>query len=173
MALTDITGTFGPDAFTLAPSTGGVSQGFNRTSKLPPLTAEQQAALMGRRNIATRGAAQTERFIQRERARSEGDTIRKVGEVGRDQSRASRAGMNALAGRGTARGPMFVNPMQRQLAEDAQSRIGEYQSEFAATLANLENALRRAEIDRDREYNQINFDEATMRSDLRRLMGLF
>ena len=172
MSIEDITGSFGPGAFDLNPSTGGVNQGFRIGSSLPPLSAAQQAALASRRNIATRTAQQTGRFLTRERQRAEGDVLRRVGDVGRRQQTASRQGMNTLAGRGVARGPMFVNPLQRELARAAQQETAELYSDFAGLLSNLENALRQAEITRDREYSQIFFDEASMRSDLERLMSM-
>jgi hypothetical protein len=42
---------------------------------------------------------------------------------------------------------------------------------LAATLSSLESALRQADIGRERELSQIDFDAMSMRSDLDRLLG--
>jgi hypothetical protein len=152
-------------------STGGTQQTFTYSPTLPSLTPAQQEALMARRRLATRGFAETEASVVRERQRAEADVIRQQQQVERDQQLQSRAGMQTLAGRGVARAPMFVNPFQRQLVENAQRQTGELQSGLAATLAGLETALRRAEIEREREYAQIDFDTASYRSDIPRLLG--
>lgn len=171
MALPEITGSFGPTAFEAAPSTGGVYQSFNFASNLPALTAEQQESLLGRRRAATRGVEQTQALVQREALRAQGDTLRQQRDLARDQARASREGMQTLAGRGVAASPMFVNPFQRQLAERSQRQIGELQSGLAGTLSQLENALRQAEIGRERELSQVDFDALTLRSNIDRLLG--
>jgi hypothetical protein len=156
---------------TTATSTGGVSQTFTYPTTLPALTPQQQEALMTRRRLATRGFEETQNVVQREQARAEADTLRQRQEIAREQQLQSRAGMQTLAGRGVARSPMFVNPFQRQLAEGAQRQIGELQSGLGATLASLESALRQAEIGRERELAQIDFDAGSFRSDIDRLLG--
>ena len=171
MALTDITGSFGPTAFEASPSTGGVYQSFNFASNLPSLTADQQEALLGRRRAASRGVEQTQNVVQREAQRAQGDALRQQRQLTRDFERASREGMQTLAGRGVARSPMFVNPFQRQLVEQSQRQIGELRSGLAGTLSQLENALRQAEIGREAELSQIDFDALTYRSDIDRLLG--
>jgi len=155
------------------PTTFGVSQQgtFNYPAVLPALTAEQQALLASRRRLATRGFEETQAQVGRERARAEAEATRQRSEVARAQELQSRAGMQSLAGRGVARGPMFVNPFQRQLAEQSQRQVGELQSGLANTLAQLEGALRQSEIARDRELAQIDFDAASFRSDVGRLLG--
>ena len=155
------------------PSTNGVTQQstFNYPAALPALTAEQQAALASRRRLASRAFEETEANVARERARAEADALRAQSDVERQQQLQSRAGMQTLAGRGVGRSPMFVNPFQRQLAEQSQRQIGELQSGLANTLAQLESALRQAEIARDRELAQIDFDAGSFRSDVARLLG--
>jgi phosphoribosylamine-glycine ligase len=64
-----------------------------------------------------------------------------------------------------------VNPFQRQLAEQTQRQVGELQSGLANTLAQLGSALQQAEINRDRELAQIDFDAVDFRSDVGRLLG--
>ena len=152
-------------------STGGVSQTFTYPTTLPALTAEQQEALMSRRRLATRGFEETQNVVQREQARAQADTLRQQSDIERAQQSQSREGMQTLAGRGVARGPMFVNPFQRRLAEGAQRQTAELQSGLAATLSSLESALRQADIGRERELSQIDFDAMSMRSDLNRLLG--
>jgi hypothetical protein len=152
-------------------STGGVSQTFTYPTTLPALTAEQQEALMTRRRLATRGLEETQNVVQRERDRAQADTLRQQSDIERQQQSQSREGMQTLAGRGVARGPMFVNPFQRRLAEGAQRQTAELQSGLAATLSSLESALRQADLGRERELSQIDFDAMSMRSDLDRLLG--
>lgn len=154
-------------------TTNGVTQQytFNYGSELPALTAEQQQLLAGRRRLATRQLNEVEDTTRRERARLEADAERRRGIIAEDQTFASREGMQTLAGRGVARAPMFVNPFQRRLATQAQRQIGELESGLAASLANLETALRQAEINREREINQIDFDRASYRSDVGAILG--
>jgi hypothetical protein len=156
-------------------STNGVTQQgtFRYDAVLPPLTPEQQEALVTRRRLATRAAEETQEVVGRERTRAEGDALRQQQDIARQQQLQSRAGMQTLAGRGVARSPMFVNPFQRQLAEQAQRQVGELQSGLAGTLAQLESALRQSENVRERELAQIDFDAATARSDIGRLLGVF
>ena len=159
------------DRGTESGSTGGVSQTFTYPTTLPALTAEQQEALMSRRRLATRGFEETQNVVQRERDRAQADTLRQQSDIERQQQSQSREGMQTLAGRGVARGPMFVNPFQRRLAEGAQRQTAELQSGLAATLSSLESALRQADLGRERELSQIDFDAMSMRSDLDRLLG--
>ena len=154
-------------------STNGVTQQstFNYPAELPALTAEQQAALMSRRRQATRAFGETEASINRQRQRAQAEALRAQGEIERQQQLQSRAGMQTLAGRGVGRSPMFVNPFQRQLAEQSQRAVGQLQSGLADTLAQLESALRQADIARERELAQIDFDAGSFRSDVSRLLG--
>ena len=154
-------------------STNGVTQQntFRYDSVLPPLTAEQQALLASRRRAATRQFEETEASVARGRARAEAEALRAQTEIARQQQLQSRAGMQTLAGRGVGRSPMFVNPFQRQLAEQSQRAVGQLQSGLADTLAQLESALRQADIGRERELAQIDFDATSMRSDVARLLG--
>jgi hypothetical protein len=66
---------------------------------------------------------------------------------------------------------MFTNPFQRRLAQQTQRQIGELQSGLAATLANLEAAIQQSQIDRDREYAQIDWDRTAFRSDVPGILG--
>ena len=159
------------DRGTESTSTGGVSQTFSYPTVLPPLSAQQQEALMARRRAATRTVEETQAATQRERARAEADAVRQRANIARNQQLQSRAGMQTLAGRGVARSPMLTNPFQRQLAEQSQRQVGELESGLAGTLSQLDAALRQAEIGRERELAQIDFDTATARSDLARLLG--
>jgi hypothetical protein len=126
---------------------------------------------MARRRAATRTVEETQAATQRERARAEADAVRQRANIARNQQLQSRAGMQTLAGRGVARSPMLTNPFQRQLAEQSQRQVGELESGLAGTLSQLDAALRQAEIGRERELAQIDFDTATARSDLARLLG--
>jgi len=161
------------DTGTTSSSTGGVSQTFNYPTVLPALTAAQQEALATRRRLATRGFEETEATITREQARANAEAKRNRALIARNQQLQSREGMQTLAGRGVARSPMFTNPFQRQLAERSQREVGELESGLAGTLASLQSALQRSEIERDREYAQIDFDTATARSNIERLLGGF
>jgi hypothetical protein len=154
-------------------SFGGVTQQntFRYDPVLPPLTPEQQALLATRRRLATRGFEETSAAVERERSRAEAEAVRQRQDIARAQQLQSRAGMQTLAGRGVGRSPMFVNPFQRQLAESSQRQIGELESGLANTLAQLQSALRQSEIARERELSQIDFDAATFRSDITRLLG--
>jgi hypothetical protein len=127
---------------------------------------------MERRRLATRSFEETQALVARERARSEGDVLRQQGELSRAQDLQSRQGMQTLAGRGVGRSPIFVNPFQRQLAEQTQRQVGELQSGLANTLAQLGSALQQAEINRDRELAQIDFDAVDFRSDVGGLLGV-
>jgi hypothetical protein len=159
------------DLGTGAGSTGGVSQTFAYPTTLPALTPQQQEALLTRRRLATRGLEETQALVGRERQRAEADELRRRQDVFRQQEQQSREGMQTLAGRGVARSPMFTNPFQRQLAERSQREVAELQSGLGATLEALEGALRQAEIGRDRELAQIDFDAGSFRSDIDRLLG--
>jgi len=156
-------------------STNGVTQQstFQYDAVLPPLTAEQQEALATRRRLATRGVEETQEVVARERARAEADAFRQEQDIARQQQLQSREGMQTLASRGVARSPMFANPFQRRLAEESQRQVGALQSGLAATLAQLQSALRQSEIARDRELAQIDFDATTARSNIGRLLGEF
>lgn len=162
-----------PTGGTSQTSTNGVTQQstFNYSAELPALTAEQQAALMSRRRQATRAFGETEASINRQRQRAQAEALRAQGEIERQQQLQSRTGMQTLAGRGVGRSPMFVNPFQRQLAEQSQRQVGQLQSGLADTLAQLEGALRQADIARERELAQIDFDAGSFRSDVARLLG--
>ena len=154
-------------------STNGVTQQetFRYSPTLPALTAEQQAALANRRRQASRAFEETEASVTRQRQRAEAEAVRAREEIARQQQLQSRAGMQTLAGRGVGRSPMFVNPFQRQLAEQSQRQVGQLQSGLADTLAQLESALRQADIGRERELAQIDFDAGSFRSDVARLLG--
>lgn len=152
-------------------TTNGVTQPFRYSPTLPALTPQQQRALMERRRLATRSFEETQAVVGRERTRAEAEALRQQGEVDRARELQSRAGMQTLAGRGVGRSPMFVNPFQRQLAEQSQRQVGELQSGLANTLAELGSALQQAEIGRDRELSQIDFDAVDFRSDVGRLLG--
>ena len=152
-------------------TTNGVTQPFRYSPTLPALTPQQQRALMERRRLATSSFEETQEVVKRERIRAEAEALRQQGEVDRARELQSRAGMQTLAGRGVGRSPIFVNPFQRQLAEQSQRQVGELQSGLANTLAQLGSALRQAEIGRERELAQIDFDAIDFRSDVGRLLG--
>lgn len=152
-------------------TTNGVTQPFRYSPTLPALTPEQQRALMERRRLATRSFEDTQAVVDRERDRAEAEALRQQGEVERLRELQSRAGMQTLAGRGVGRSPIFVNPFQRQLAEQSQRQVGELQAGLANTLAQLGSALRQAETGRERELAQIDFDAVDFRSDVGRLLG--
>lgn len=154
------------------PSTNGVTQPFRYSNVLPPLTPQQQRALMERRRAATRSFEETQALVGRETVRAEGDVLRQQGELDRNRRLQSRSGMQTLAGRGVGRSPMFVNPFQRQLTEQSQRQTAELQSGLAGTLSQLRSALQQAEIGRDRELSQIDFDAVDGRSDIGRLLGV-
>lgn len=153
------------------PTTNGVTQPFRYSNELPPLTPKQQRALMERRRAATRSFEETEDRVGRETSRAEGNVLRQQGELDRNRRLQSRAGMQTLAGRGVGRSPMFVNPFQRQLTEQSQRQTAELQSGLAGTLSQLRSALQQAEISRDREFAQIDFDAVDERTDVGRLLG--
>lgn len=144
---------------------------FRYPAELPPLTAEQQALLASRRRAATRQFEETQANVARGRARAEAEALRAQTEIARQQALQSRAGMQTLAGRGVGRSPMFVNPFQRELVTQSQRAVGQLQSGLADTLAQLEGALRQADIGRESELAQIDFDATSMRSDVARLLG--
>ena len=152
-------------------TTNGVTQPFRYSPTLPALTPQQQRALMERRRLATSSFEETQEVVKRERIRAEAEALRQQGEVDRARELQSRAGMQTLAGRGVGRSPIFVNPFQRQLAEQSQRQVGELQSGLANTLAQLGSALRQAETGRERELAQIDFDAIDFRSDVGRLLG--
>lgn len=152
-------------------TTNGVTQPFRYSPTLPALTPQQQRALMERRRLATRSFEETQEVVKRERIRAEAEALRQQGEVDRARELQSRAGMQTLAGRGVGRSPIFVNPFQRQLAEQSQRQVGELQSGLANTLAQLGSALQQAETGRERELAQIDFDAIDFRSDVGRLLG--
>lgn len=153
------------------PSTNGVSQPFRYSNVLPPLTAAQQRALQERRRLATRSFSETEAQVGRETDRAEGDVLRQQGDLDRARREQSRSGQQTLAGRGVGRSPMFVNPFERRLTESVQRQTAELQSGLAGTLSRLKSVLQQAEITRDREYAQIEFDATDERSDVDRLLG--
>ena len=152
-------------------TTNGVTQPFRYSPILPALTPQQQRALMERRRLATRSFEETQGVVGRERIRAEAEALRQQGEVDRARELQARAGMQRLAGRGVGRSPIFVNPFQRQLAEQTQRQVGELQSGLANTLAQLGSALGQAETGRERELAQIDFDAIDFRSDVGRLLG--
>lgn len=154
-------------------STNGVTQQFTFqfSPALPSLTSEQQALLGSRRRLATRQRDETVNTAQREMTRARGDVERQRGDLQRESQLRQRSGMQTLAGRGVGRSPMFVNPFQRRLAEQTQRQVGELESGLAGILANLEAQIRQAEIGREREINQLDFDRAQFRSDTGALLG--
>lgn len=154
-------------------STNGITNQslFQYNATLPPLSPQQQELLASRRRMATRQFGETEATATREMDRARADTRRQQANIERDQQMASREGMATLAGRGVGRSPMFVNPFQRQLAERTQRQTGELQSNLARILANLEGQIRQAGIMRDREYQQIDWDRTSFRSDPSALLG--
>ena len=154
-------------------STNGITNQslFQYNATLPPLSPQQQELLGSRRRMATRQFGETEATAKREMDRARGDSLRQQANLERDQQVASREGMATLAGRGVGRSPMFVNPFQRQLADRTQRQTGELQSNLARILANLEGQIRQAGIMRDREYQQIDWDRTSFRSDPSTLLG--
>lgn len=168
MSLTDLT-----RAGSTQQSTNGVTrtEPFRYPPPLPALSAPVQAALAQRRRAASSEFERAEDLNRLEAQRAEADTQRRQQLLERDRQLESRAGMQTLAGRGVARSPMFVNPFQRRLTEQAQRGTAELQSNLASTLANLRSALQEAEARREREFAQIDFDTATARSDLARILA--
>ncbi len=154
-------------------SYGGVTstETFNYPPELPALTAEQQALLQNRRRMATRQRDETVNTAQREMTRARGDVERQRGDLQRESQFQARSGMQTLAGRGVGRSPMFVNPFQRRLAEQTQREVGQLESGLAGILANLQAQIRQAEIGREREINQLEFDRTQFRSDTGALLG--
>jgi hypothetical protein len=104
--------------------------------------------------------------------RARGDVERQRGDLQRESQLQQRSGMQTLAGRGVARSPMFVNPFQRRLAEQTQRQVGELESGLAGILANLEAQIRQADIGREREINQLDFDRTQYRSNTSALLGV-
>lgn len=157
----------------LAGSNNGITNQsvFQYNSELPALTPQQQELLASRRRMATRQFGETEATATREMDRARGDSLRQQGNLESDQRVASREGMATLAGRGVGRSPMFVNPFQRRLADRTQRQTGELQSNLAGILANLEGQIRQGAITRDREYQQIDWDRTSFRSDPSAFMG--
>ena len=154
-------------------STAGVSEGtFKYPTVLPPLSPEAQRAFAERRRLATRQWEEAQAQEARQRAAAEGAAVQGRRQIGREQAEQSRAGMQTLAGRGTARSPMFVNPFQREVARVAQQRVGELEMGLGQTLENLRTALQQADIDRERELNQIEFDIIAARSNVPYLLGV-
>lgn len=154
-------------------STNGVTttDRFNYPPELPALSAPVQAAMAQRRRAASSEFERFEDFNRLERQRAKGDAQRREAMLERDRQLESRAGMQTLAGRGVGRSPMFVNPFQRRLTEQTQRATAELQSGLASTLANLRAALDSARSQREREFAQIDFDTASARSDLARILG--
>lgn len=165
MALNDITG--------LQPTTNGVTNTvvFRYEPTLPSLTPQQQEALMSRRRAATRQYGEVSDTVERETTRANAQAALQRDEIARLQRERSRSGMATLAGRGVARGPMYVNPLQRGLAEEAQRQTTQLEMGLAGTLENLQSALRQADIDRERSLAEIDFQAGGYRSDVNRILG--
>ena len=155
-------------------SYGGVTstETFNYPPELPALTAEQQALLQNRRRMATRQRDETVNTAQREMDRQRGNVFRQESDLQQQQAVRSREGMQTLAGRGVGRSPMFVNPLQRRLTQETQRQVGELQSGLAGILSNLEAQIRQAEINRERELQQVDWDRTAFRSDINALLGV-
>jgi hypothetical protein len=153
-------------------STAGINTtGFQYDAVLPPLSPEMQRAFAERRRLASRQFEETTAANERQRLMAEAAAVQGRRQVSREQGEQSRAGMQELAGRGLARAPMFVNPFQRGVVRAAQQRLGELETGLAGTLENLRSALQQADIDRERELSQIEFDMLAARSDIPRLLG--
>lgn len=154
-------------------STAGVSSGtFRYSSVLPPLSPEAQRAFAERRRQATAAYERAEQDVARQRQQAEAAAVQGRRQIGQEQAQQSRAGMAELAGRGVARSPMFVNPFQRQVARQAQQRVGELEMGLGQTLENLRLALQDAEAARERELNRIEFDILAARSNVPQLLGM-
>jgi hypothetical protein len=76
-----------------------------------------------------------------------------------------------LAARGVARSPMFANPAQRQVFEQANRAGSEVRMNLNTTLAELDRALRAAESQREAVERELSIEEGVARSDVNRLLG--
>lgn len=82
------------------------------------------------------------------------------------------ANRQRLAARGVARSPMFANPAQRQVFEQANRAGGEVRFNLASTLTELDRALRAAATRRQAEYGEIEMDIGDGQSDVNAMLGV-
>ena len=82
------------------------------------------------------------------------------------------ANRQRLAARGVARSPMFANPAQRQVFEQANRAGGEVRFNLASTLTELDRALRAAATRRQAEYGGIEMDIGDGQSDVNAMLGV-
>jgi hypothetical protein len=136
-----------------------------------PLSPEVERALMQRRYEADESVrrAMAGRDVGESRAATQ--AALQLTDIERWAEQTELENRRRLAARGVARSPMFANPAQRQVFEQANRAGSEVRFGLANTLSELDRALREAESARAAELANISLDEGAARSDVNRLLG--
>lgn len=137
-----------------------------------PLSPEVQRVLGQRRLAADETLARAQEDARLQEAQARVAAGLRLSDVDRQVQQAELATRSQLAARGVARSPMFSNPAQRQIFEQANRASGEVRFTLRNTLSQLEQALREAESARQRELLDIEMEAVTARSDVNRLLGV-
>ena len=136
-----------------------------------PLSPEVERALMQRRYEADESVRRAMADRDFGEARATTSAALELTDIERWAEQSELANRSRLAARGLARSPLFANPAQRQVFEQANRAGSEVRFGLANTLSELDRALREAESARAAELANISLDEGAARSDVNRLLG--
>jgi hypothetical protein len=149
---------------------GGPQQPY--PAVLPPVSPELLAAAERRRQQATAAEQTALALFEDQRARAETERLLGMRQIEREGQQAVSGELNRLAGRGTARSPMFVNPAVRDIAERVGRATGQLEVSIGSRLEELGRELESARQARALENARIDFELAMERSNVNRLLGV-
>lgn len=136
---------------------------FGFSTALPPLTPEASAINSQRRRLAnaTLGNLRSETQMLSEEARAQSLFNRE--RMREDLAAQLRSGMVTAASKGLGMSPMFAGRLRREGARFQQQQESQFEMDLANRLNELQRALFRGELDRDREMLNISAQEAAQR----------
>jgi hypothetical protein len=132
----------------------------------PALSSSQLAAFGERRRLAEEEYQKTLAAVSRNDAIYRSDAERKRQNEQDLSQRYIRDSTRELAGRGTARSPMFMGRMIRAADQDLQMKWGELDSQLGIELSALKSLVDNALSKKETESALIDQDVATTRSNL-------
>lgn len=132
----------------------------------PALSSAQLGALGERRRLAEEQYQQTLAKVARNEAVYAADAERRRSNEESLSNRFVQDSMRDLAGRGTARAPMFAGRMMRAANQDLQMKWGEIDSNLGVEMAALKSLVDEALSKKETELAVVEQDKASMRSNL-------
>lgn len=132
----------------------------------PSLSSAQLGALGERRRLAEEQYQQTLAKVARNEAIYTADAERRRGNEESLSTRFIQDSMRELAGKSTARAPMFAGRMMRAANQDLQMKWGEIDSNLGIEMAALKSLVDEARSKREMELTLIEQERASMRSNL-------